>query len=744
MPPASDRPGGANSKQPYITTPIPPQNQPIEGNNISATDFFLRGGINAARDTADDLIRLGKYFTDFNSVSGPLFVAKQNALSAIAVKTQATGRGTGLGLNEGAYTPLSTLAQAGINFIGGHVDKQGINPIKGVTTYSDVNSIVIGAPNGEGNRLVDLTSEHEGRNSGVNVLSYFGGPNSILGATNTNIKFATDNTGAPLKVLGNEELTESYIENQTGLKGSDTSREGLVENKFRVPLGASIKYTKNNDGEVIIKDGTAEAFIMGGDNEGTLAFINAENGVTWMNSDGTPPQPKLNNPTELFVYPNGRDALISENNIRSKYYDAVEPTQGALEAYISNDIDSSDGKTWRDLQNNELPSDVSLASKDSSWIKDGSKPNPTDLFTPPTGSTNYSELLGTPVSNRGLDNSNGVTWELQDAQTSVYISGTLDSGFKVTDPSVIQGTRQQNYASQTTEELNASANATSQNGTLTDTVDFRNPLRSRPGASKIMSLAPSYISSNNKTIDGFNGSRIRYTSPGQREKNLTSYTTGSGIGPIDKINAQQIYQSTEVKSELKEGDLVNFRMGAINQNNPSVKDYIHFRAYIDSFSDQFTSTWDTIKYMGRGENFYKYNGFDRKISLSFTVAAQSREELLIQYDKLNYLASNLAPTYSSQGYMGGNLMVLTLGNWCFELPGFIEGFNLDVPEESPWEIGIDDEGNPGAILQLPHIVKVSGFSFVPIHTFRPQKQNLTFDPKTDAVTYGPQKYFSYK
>lgn len=742
MPPASDRPGGANSKQPYITTPIPPQNQPIEGNDISATDFFLRGGINAARDTADDLIRLGKYFTDFNSVSGPLFVAKQNALSAIAVKTQATGNGTGLGLNEGAYTPLSTLAQAGINFIGGHVDKQGINPIKGVTTYLDVNSIVIGAPNGEGNRLVDLTSEHEGKYSGVNVLSYFGGPNSTLGATDTNIRFATDNKGAPLKVLGNEELTESYIENQTGLKGSDTSREGLVENKFRVPLGASIKYTKNNNGEVIIEEGTAEASILGGDNEGTLAFINAENGVTWMNSDGTPPKPKLNNPTELFIYPNGRDAVISENNIRSKYYDAVEPTQGVLEAYISNDIVSSNGKAWSDPQNNELPSDVSLASKDSSWIKQGSIPNPVDEFIYPTGSTDYSKLLNTSVSNRGLDNSNGKTWELQDAQTSVYISGTLDSSDKVANPSVIQGTRQQNYASQTTEELNASANVTSQNGTLTDTVDFRNPLRSRPGASKIMSLAPSYISSNNKTIDGFNGSRIRYTSPGQREKNLTSYTAGSGIGPIDKINAQQIYQSTDVRPDLKEGDLVNFRMGAINQNDPSIKDYIHFRAYIDSFSDQFSSTWDTIKYMGRGENFYRYSGFDRKVSLSFTVAAQSREELLIQYDKLNYLASNLAPTYSSQGYMGGNLMTLTLGNWCFELPGFIEGFNLEVPEESPWEIGIDDEGNPGEILQLPHIVKVSGFSFVPIHTFRPQKQTLTFTGS--AVTYGPQKYFSYK
>ena len=65
VPPASDRPGGGNSKQPYIKTPIPSQDQQIPGNDLAATDFFLRGGINAARDTADDLIRLGKYLYRF-------------------------------------------------------------------------------------------------------------------------------------------------------------------------------------------------------------------------------------------------------------------------------------------------------------------------------------------------------------------------------------------------------------------------------------------------------------------------------------------------------------------------------------------------------------------------------------------------------------------------------------------------------------------------------------------------------
>ena len=92
--------------------------------------------------------------------------------------------------------------------------------------------------------------------------------------------------------------------------------------------------------------------------------------------------------------------------------------------------------------------------------------------------------------------------------------------------------------------------------------------------------------------------------------------------------------------------------------------------------------------MGRGEEFYKYGGFSRDISISFTVAAQSKPELMAQYKKLNFLASNLAPTYSDYGYMGGPLVQFTMGGWCYELPGFIGSLGLGVPQESPWEIGI--------------------------------------------------------
>jgi hypothetical protein len=94
------------------------------------------------------------------------------------------------------------------------------------------------------------------------------------------------------------------------------------------------------------------------------------------------------------------------------------------------------------------------------------------------------------------------------------------------------------------------------------------------------------------------------------------------------------------------------------------------------------------------------------------------------YRKLNFLASNLAPDYTTAGYMAGPLVQLTMGGWCYELPGFLRSINLDIPQETTWEIGIDEQGNfDNTVKEMPHMVKVTGFSFTPIHRFRPAKQD---------------------
>jgi hypothetical protein len=248
--------------------------------------------------------------------------------------------------------------------------------------------------------------------------------------------------------------------------------------------------------------------------------------------------------------------------------------------------------------------------------------------------------------------------------------------------------------------------------------------------------------------------RVRLGNPGERGKKRTDYQIGLGTA-LDKLNAMPLY-----KGENQNGlgnDFVKFRIGVIDNKNPKEKTFLHFRAILDDLSDQYTAEWNSEKLMGRGEQFYRYNGFTRTVNLAWTVAAQSKQELIPMYQKLNYLASSLTPYYSDTGYMGGNLISLTLGGWFYEQPGILTGMTLSVPQESPWEIAIPSQKNTfGAnqessdkdVKELPHIIKVTGVQFIPIHKFVPKLQKNDYDGANAGnnskyiSAYGPERYIA--
>jgi hypothetical protein len=71
--------------------------------------------------------------------------------------------------------------------------------------------------------------------------------------------------------------------------------------------------------------------------------------------------------------------------------------------------------------------------------------------------------------------------------------------------------------------------------------------------------------------------------------------------------------------------------------------------------------------------------------------------------------------------MQGPLVKITIGGYISELPGYIEGFSLDMAEDSTWEIGINPDGSKDSTTsQLTHVIKVSGFNFTPIPNYLPQ------------------------
>ena len=252
--------------------------------------------------------------------------------------------------------------------------------------------------------------------------------------------------------------------------------------------------------------------------------------------------------------------------------------------------------------------------------------------------------------------------------------------------------------------------------TTTKIQDFR-------AVKKSSTKAPDYTSKNIET-------RVLLGNPGDPSLKRIDYVVGptdengnpSNAGQ-DKINNLFIYRRDSVteKNTLK-NDLVKFRIATIDPDEPSQKVFTHFRAFINGMSDSFASEWNSFRYMGRGENFYNYQGFTRSMRLNWTVMAQSKNELATQYQKLNYLASTLAPNYSAAGFMRGNIHQLTIGGYVYEYPGIIESLDFTIPDDSPWEIGIGASGGfDPSVKELPHRIEVA-MSFRPIDKFLPQTQ----------------------
>ncbi len=617
-----DRVGGGSSNQPYITKDLPKKLSDV--GRTGGPDVLLRGGTLTPGRMVKDVSRLAQMFFDFKSIGGPLFIAKENLLSRTSVAVD----GQGKALNNGIYLPTSTLLQAAGNSLGLHLNKQGIDPFKGIGKNGGGIFELFGGSDPLGQpSYIEITSNpaYESKLKGftsnkinqktdsTELLNYQGGPGTKLGIGKTRIPLAKDRTG-----LNNPNLNYNPAKITWGTKST------FQDNGFG--FNNSLNITQNDD-----PFGSNFSFSPGQLRVGT-------NGKT-----SYTPFPS-NSPTTTD--PKDQEKINNDQFFRL----------GASVKYAA----------LPDL----LTRDINVIK--SSWLGNGKiKQNP-ESFT---------------VSSNIL--------QKESSKSNPTIGEKFDS---------------QNFS-----------------------LDYKtNNIENRVGL-------------------GNPGKRGIVTNYQEGKKSLD----GKKLGPLDKITSMPLYKSGVVTTNSDKNDLVKFRIGIIQNDDPSQKIFLHFRAFLDEMSDSYSADWAGEKLMGRGEQFYRYNGFDRSISLGWTVAAQSKEELMPMYRKLNYLASSLAPDYSQGiGYMRGNLATLTVGGYLYEQPGIITSLTYNIPEESPWEIAIPaneesrDTGNSiisdKSVKEMPHMIKVTGFNFIPIHEFTPRKQQNVYSTKGELLSYTDERYIALK
>ena len=236
---------------------------------------------------------------------------------------------------------------------------------------------------------------------------------------------------------------------------------------------------------------------------------------------------------------------------------------------------------------------------------------------------------------------------------------------------------------------------------------------------------------NNDGVKYIREERVNLGNPGKRlnravdKKGRLDYTVYSPE-TVDKINALDIIRTKGDFTSQKYRDLIRFRIEAVDSDQPDEADSMIFRAFLDGYNDNYNASHNNIKYNGRGEEFYTYNSFTRKISFSFKIAAQSRHEMMPLYRKLNFLVSNVAPEYKGTR-MRTPFIRLTIGSLVDRTPGILNSISLKWDKNYPWEIALDGpEKKKRDMLVLPHVLDVS-VSFTPVHNFLPQK-SITDSP----------------
>ena len=627
----NDRPGGGDSGQPYIQDPL------LDNPLPESKDFLLRGGLNAPLNAAEDVARLTKYMFDLKSPSGLLFIAKQNLLSRTAVRTEQAG---GI-VNEGIYTPLSTLAQAGVGFLGIHLNKQGIDPTGilpglSIRTYSDYIKTQLRRDErrnnleNSNNRLIELWDNRiEKKRDKDNLYSYTGGPGSILGVGRTQIRFATDMSDSPLRTGINNSLAQgNKLDKKVFYKG------GIVRENSDVILGT------NEKGKEYTTSGLGASIDQGLDD--SQIGIN-DTGTFTSYYNYSLPYSTLSKDSERVLKPLSGSGGYQIGLVRPKTQVNYNKLLGASNRYGLNE--SELGISFKTGEFNNFASIFNSEIEYSTFLRDnkgltlsgsgGYQIGKPERLKTQGKNTTYTSQIQQILTNYKREEISPIAFDDGDFSGNANIWAATSDGKFIPK-----------YSSKESLSINPDAAA---NGTLTN-AQINKKLKDSTKSGYLANLNKNLsftdmdpetgftkVAGHNPPREGGRGIAGDFRQAKRKKRgfiddqtydyvsNYTNYGSKGKQKTRDRIYYNSSFKRTSnsINSVGDDIDLIPFRIKIIDPRSTSNQTTLQFRAYIDNFSDTYSSDWKAQTYMGRGEKFYKYNSFDRSISLGFTIVADN-------------------------------------------------------------------------------------------------------------------------
>lgn len=150
----------------------------------------------------------------------------------------------------------------------------------------------------------------------------------------------------------------------------------------------------------------------------------------------------------------------------------------------------------------------------------------------------------------------------------------------------------------------------------------------------------------------------------------------------DRVNAYPISETLNVPVDWVDFRFETFQYGA---GNVKRRRTIVFRASLNNVNENVQPNYNEVKYLGRPEKFYVYDGVDRDVNIDFTIYPKTAQEFPFLTEKLNYLVGLAYPQYDTNGLMIAPYVDLTLGDMFRRQPGYISNLAINVQDNTTWE-----------------------------------------------------------
>jgi len=620
-------------------------------------DFLWRTNRFVIGHAFQDMQRLTKFmFTP----SGIFFIIKQELLERQNVKMEGTTR---------LYNPLGTIAQAGVNWIGYHVNKQGLNPLE--------RSYAKGGNNGYFRNTKDSVGQL-GFPNRVDDIGRGGNRLTTLLLNKIN-QFGTGFDQYGITGVGNRETLIRYNGGPGAPLGIGFTKISLSDPTRKVELREAKTVFPYN-----VQDIDSYNYL-------TPLFVSNGPGIYWYYNP-------FNNTDEP-----GYRSVYSKSIIKLKSADT------SFSAFA--DQYFGDYKIILDRNTKTISSSLYAPSTSSATIgRKGGDPTQPEYYTPTKNTINWVYTAQNGVAQNYF---NLIKDEITPSNKvkyfdSIFIGGVPGEG---------------NLTSNT--RIFGDKNSVDKDLFTLDGVQIAD--KTSLGKDKNTTFGSSGITDFRSGSLTIKGEPATVTTNYTKFNRSTTYDASktSFKGNVDLTTQKRILDpNVGISSEADvTDDIITFNFLV---QSPSSTSNIRFRAYLDSWSDGFRGEWSPIKYMGRAENFYKYNGFSRDSSITFLVPTLSRLDLSTNYTKLNDLINSVVPSYSTTsggvtpGLMRGSITYVTMGDYFSLLPSIVKSIDYSEIEGMGWDIDRNQDGTrTGSNLQLPKGIKVT-ISFTPVHNFTPQ------------------------